>query len=97
MKIIVSLLTVLVVLAAVKILADDPPATPKPPPQFSKPTWEGDDHDQPVFMSPTNAPALTNWPATNMPPMTNWPATNHLPPMTNPPVPQPPTGLTVIS
>jgi len=95
MKIIVSLLAV-IVLISLKVQAGDSPATPSRPPQLSKPTWEGDEHDQPVFTSPTNAPAITNWPATNMPPMTNWPATNHLPPMTNPPVLQPPSGLSVV-
>ena len=88
MTILGSLLTAMV-LTGLKVQADDSLSTPNHPPQFSKPTWEGDEHDQPVFTSP----AITNWSSTNMPPMTNWPATNHQPPMTNPPIPQPPQRL----
>jgi hypothetical protein len=99
MKTLVFLLAV-VVLAGVEVQAADPPW---PPP--SKPTWKGDEHDPPVYTSPTNdvpavrhftnaiiVPVITKWPATNLPTMTNWPATNHLPTMTNPPALQPPGG-----
>jgi len=69
-----------------------------------KPTWSGDDHEMPVYTSPTNAatmksgvhtntfqirPGITNWPFTNLPPVTNLPTTN-LPAMTNPPPLHPP-------
>jgi len=92
MKIIVLLLIV-IVLISLRVQADDPPSAPNQPSQFSKPTWEGDEHDQPVFTSPpiTNAPAITNLPGPHMPPLTNWPSTN-LPPTTNPPPRQPPHG-----
>jgi hypothetical protein len=72
-----------------------------------KPTWSGDDHDNPVYTSPTNglaplttrepftnslpAPAVTNWPVTNLPPITNWANTNP-PALTNPPPLNPPGG-----
>jgi hypothetical protein len=93
---------IIIVLAGLKIQAAD---SSTPARSVFKPTWSGDDHDQPVFTSPTNdipaaghrtnvfaMPAITNWPATNLPPMTNWPATNHWPVITNPPVLQPPRG-----
>jgi len=98
MKTIISFLTI-IVLAGLEVQAGDSPSTPNPPPPSFKPTWKGDDHDQPVYTSLTNGPAfnnnwantnivpaITNWPATNLPPMTNWPA------MTNPPASQPPGG-----
>jgi hypothetical protein len=94
MKIIVLFLTAFV-WADFSLQAGDPPATPSHPPQLSKPTWDGDEHDQPVFTSPTNAPAITNLPAPNLPAMTNGVATNS-PTMTNPPVLQPSGGRTTV-
>jgi hypothetical protein len=94
MKTILSFL-VFAVLFILNVHAGNSPSTPNSLPSFSKPTWGGDEHDQPVFTSPTNAPAITNRPATNLPTMTNWPATNS-PIMTNPPTLQPPTGLSIV-
>ena len=92
----------IIILAGLKIQADD---SSTPARSVFKPTWNGDDHDPPVYTSPTNdipavshrtnvvtMAAITNWPATNLPPMTNWPATNHLPAMTNPPILRLPGG-----
>lgn len=94
MKTFVSLFIIIIVLAGLNIQAGDSPTTPNPL-LLSKPTWSGDDHDQPVYTSPTNAPATTNLAAAKLPPlppMTNLPTTN-LPVMTNPPALQPPGGL----
>lgn len=94
MKTFISLFIIIIVLASLNIQAADSPTTPNPPLLF-KPTWSDDDHDQPVYTSPTNAPAITNLPAAKLPPlppMTNLPTTN-LPAMTNPPALQPPGGL----
>jgi hypothetical protein len=94
MKTFISLFIIIIVLAGLNIQAGDSPTTPNPP-LLSKPTWNGDDHDQPVYTSPTNVPTATNLPAAKLPPlppMTNLPTTN-LPAMTNPPALQPPSGL----
>lgn len=89
----------MIVLAGLEALAGDLTAPNQQVP--FKPAWSGDDHDSPVFTSPTNdipatnhwskktSPGLTNWPATNLPPITNWPATN-LPGRTNLPPLKPP-------
>jgi hypothetical protein len=84
MKTILSFI-VIAVLAILKVHAGDSPSTPNSPPSFSKPTWGGDDHDQPVFTSPTNAPAITNQPDANLPAN-----------KTNPPTLQPPSGLRIV-
>jgi hypothetical protein len=76
-------------------------------PAAFRPNWSGDDHDNPVYTSPTNGLVATtsrtpvtnsepvlnvkNWPLTNLPPITNSVNTN-LPPMTNPPPLNPPGG-----
>jgi hypothetical protein len=95
MKTIISFLSI-IILTSLKIHADDGTS------RFSRPTLEGDEHDEPVYTSPTNAPFAGNQPdskalpvITNLPPMTNWPATN-IPALTNPPPLQPPCGLTVV-
>jgi hypothetical protein len=95
MKTIISFLAVMIV-AGLRIQADDSTS------RFFRPTLEGDDHDEPVYTSPTNMPSAGNQPdakalpvITNLPPMTNWPATN-IPALTNPPPLQPPRGLTVV-
>ena len=48
--------------------SDQPPSKPNQPPAYFKPTFDGDDHAQPVYTSPTVTPAATNLPATNTPP-----------------------------
>jgi hypothetical protein len=91
------LFMMILALPGIEILAgeDDSATTPDHSPQLSKPTWAGDEHDQPVFISPTNTLALTNGPATNLPPMTNSPATNTSA-MTQNPRLQPPSGLAIV-
>jgi hypothetical protein len=85
MKILSSLLAILFA-ANVATYAVDFLNTPARDKTDPSPTLKEDDHDQPVFTSPTNSPgleltnslpAMTNLPSatsTNLPPMTNWPA-----------------------
>ncbi len=71
----------MIVLAGLEALAGDLTAPNQQVP--FKPTWSGDDHDIPVFTSPTNAtdiPATNHWFKKASPGLTNWPATN-LPPI----------------
>jgi hypothetical protein len=91
------------VLAGLIIQAADSPAASDTAASNFKPTLKEDNHDQPVFTSPTHVTAINNFAdtnsvllpviisstATNLPSMTNQPATN-FPALTNPPALQPP-------
>ena len=48
--------------------SDEHPANPNESPVYFKPTWNGDDHAQPVYTSPTVPPPATNLPAAKTPP-----------------------------
>jgi hypothetical protein len=48
--------------------SDSKPSNPNQSPAYFKPTFEGDDHTQPVYTSPTVAPATTNLPSSHTSP-----------------------------
>jgi hypothetical protein len=90
MKITLLFFTV-IMLGGLEIHADDSQFAPGSAASSFKSTLKEDEHDQPVFTSPTNGSAINAFADSNsipMPAITNWPATN-LPPMTNPPPLQP--------
>jgi hypothetical protein len=49
-------------------VSDSKPSNPNQAPVYFKPTFEGDEHAQPVYTSPSVAPATTNLPAAATPP-----------------------------
>jgi hypothetical protein len=60
-----GLSTAAVITGITGCVGDRHSSNPNQSPPYFKSTWKGDEHDQPVYTSPTVIPATTNWQATN--------------------------------
>jgi hypothetical protein len=49
-----------IVIGVTGCVHDQQSASLKESPPYTKPTWSGDDHDEPVYTSPAIPPASTN-------------------------------------